>query len=105
MLLKMHIKYPENGTLSSKVRQGDREGRMATDQQARLAVELGYYAQHKAEWLAHKTGSYVVIKDSKVLGFFANFETAYRAGAEMYGMNTDFLVKQILEHEPAYFVF
>jgi len=78
---------------------------MASDQQARLAAELEYYAQHKAEWLAHKTGNYVVIKDSRLLGFYPNFEAAYRAGATTYGLNTDFLVKQILEHEPAFLVF
>jgi len=71
---------------------------MSGDQQARLAVELEYYAQHKAEWLAHKTGHYVV-------GFYPNFQAAYRAGAASYGLNTDFLVKQILEHEPVFFVF
>ena len=78
---------------------------MAADQQARLAVELEYYAQHKAEWLAQKTGDYVVIKDSRLLGFYPSFEAAYRAGAATYGLNTDFLVKQILEHEPAFLVF
>jgi len=78
---------------------------MAPHQQARLAVELEYYAQNKTEWLRQKTGNYVVIKDSKLLGFYPDFEAAYRAGAANYGLNTDFLVKQILEHEPVFFVF
>jgi hypothetical protein len=78
---------------------------MSTNQQARLAVELEYYAQHKAEWLARKTGLYVVVKNDGLLGFYPNFEAAYRAGADAYGLSTDFLVKQILEHEPAFFVF
>jgi hypothetical protein len=81
------------------------EATVTTDQQARLAVELDYYAQHKAQWLAHKTGDYVVIKDSEPLGFYPSFETAYRAGAAKYGVSTDFLVKQILEDEPVFFVF
>ena len=78
---------------------------MTTDQQARLAVELGYFAQHKSEWLAQKTGHYVVIKGSDVLGFYSNFEAAFRAGAAAYGLSMDFLVKQILEEEPVFFVF
>lgn len=78
---------------------------MATDQRARLAIELEYYAQHKAEWLVHEAGHYVVIKDSGLLGFYPNFEAAYRAGAAAYGIDTDFLVKQIVEHEPVFFVF
>jgi hypothetical protein len=78
---------------------------MAANQETRLAIELEYFAQHKTEWLAHKTGRYVVIKDSGLLGFYPNFETAYRAGATAYGLKTDFLVKQILEHEPVFFVY
>jgi len=80
------------------------EAKMDAHQESRLAVELEYYAQHKAEWLARKTGQYVVIKDSAPLGFYPNFEAAYLAGAAMYGLNADFLVKQILEHEPVFFV-
>ena len=77
---------------------------MAEDQKARLAPELQYFDQHKAEWLAHNPGQYVVIKDRGLLGFYPNFESAYRAGAARYGLDTDFLVKQILEHEPVFFV-
>lgn len=77
---------------------------MAVDQHPRLAVELEYYAQHKAEWIAHKSGQYVVIKESTPLGFYQTFEAAYRAGAGTYGLETDFLVKQILEYEPVFFV-
>lgn len=78
---------------------------MAANRQSRLAVELEYYAQHKAEWLVQKTAPYVVIKDRGVLGFYPNFESAYRAGAAVYGLSTDFLVKQILEHEQVFFVY
>jgi hypothetical protein len=77
---------------------------MAADQQARLAIELGYYAQHAPEWVAQRAGEYVVIKNSEVLGFYPDFEAAYRAGAGTYGTETDFLVKQILEYEPVFFV-
>jgi hypothetical protein len=78
---------------------------MAAGEQARLAVELEHYAVHKSEWLAKQSGKYVVIKDSNVLGFYSTFEAAYRAGAGAYGIDTDFLVKQIVEHEPVFFVF
>jgi len=77
---------------------------MVSQQQNRLAVELEYFAQHKAKWVVSKAGEYVVIKGSKPLGFYPNFEAAYRAGAATYGPQTDFLVKQILEHEPVFFV-
>jgi hypothetical protein len=77
---------------------------MVSEQQNRLAVELDCFAQHKSMWLAGKAGEYVVIKGCNPLGFYPTFEAAYRAGAAMYGPQTDFLVKQILEHEPVFFV-
>lgn len=71
---------------------------------ARLATELDCYEQHAKEWVARAAGQYVVIKETSVLGFFPDFETAYRAGAARYGLETDFLVKQILEYEPVFIV-
>lgn len=78
---------------------------MAAPQQTRLAAELDYYGRHKSEWLRQHPGKYVVIKSSSVLGFYPGFEAAYRAGAGTWGIDSDFLVKQILEHEPVFFVF
>jgi hypothetical protein len=70
-----------------------------------LAHELEYYAQHKGEWLRQKSGKYVVIRKDDVLGFFPSFERAYTAGATSYGIDTSFLVKQIVEQEPVFFLF
>ena len=78
---------------------------MASAEDTRLAVELEYYSQQKSNWLRMRSGQYVVVKDRTVLGFYPNFELAYRAGAGAFGIHTDFLVKQILEHEPVFFVF
>jgi hypothetical protein len=78
---------------------------MVAKERARLAVELAYYAQHKSEWVKQQSGNYVVVRDKQVLGFFPSFEAAYRLGATTYGIGTDFLVKQILEHEPVFFVY
>jgi hypothetical protein len=80
------------------------KGEMVSDQQARLAIELDYYLQHAQEWVARKAGQYVVIKNTGVLGFYPDFEKAYRAGAATYGIETDFLVKQILEYDPVFIV-
>ncbi len=78
---------------------------MAASEQSRLAKELGYYALHKKKWLERHRGQYVVVKDSEVLDFYPTFETAFHAGADAWGLSTDFLVKQIVEHEPVFFVF
>ena len=77
---------------------------MEAEPSARLSVELGYYRQHAPKWVAQKAGQYVVIKNTEVLGFYGDFEAAYRAGAGTYGIETDFLVKQILEYEPVFIV-
>lgn len=77
---------------------------MDTEHPARLAVELDYYRQHTREWATEKAGQYVVIKDTRVLGFYPDFEAAYRAGAGTYGLETDFLVKQVLAYEPVFCV-
>lgn len=78
---------------------------MATSDETRLAKELEYYALHKDEWLRAHREQYVVVKDGTVLDFFPTFQAAYQAGAGTWGINTDFLVKQIVEQEPVFFVF
>ena len=78
---------------------------MAATQETRLAGELAVYVLHKNEWLKSYPGRYVAIKGTEVLNFYPTFEAAYSAGAGAWGINTDFLVKQIIEHEPVFFVF
>lgn len=78
---------------------------MGVSNETRLSAELNYYALHKSEWLSQQSGKYVVIKERDVLGFFPSFQDAFRAGAVQYGLETDFLVKQIVEREPVFFVF
>jgi len=78
---------------------------MTVENQARLSTELDYYSLHKNEWLSQQTGKYVVIKGSDVVGFYVSSQDAFRAGAIKYGLETDFLVKQIVEREPVFFVF
>ena len=77
---------------------------MATDS-VRLSVELDLYDTHKAEWLNNHRGEFVVIKGKSPLGFFAEFQAAYRAGVEKYGVDTDFLVKRVVAQEPVFSVF
>ncbi len=72
---------------------------------SRLATEIEFYTVHKHEWLEAHSEKYVVIKGSNVAGFYPSFETALRAGIGAFGVSTDFLVRQMLEHEPVFFVF
>ncbi|HZQ20860.1 MAG TPA: hypothetical protein VFA90_19380 [Terriglobales bacterium] len=71
----------------------------------RLSVKLKYYAAHKREWLKGHRGEYVVVQDTRLLGFFGSWEEAFRSGVQAFGAGKDFLVKQVLAREPVYFVY
>jgi hypothetical protein len=71
----------------------------------RLAQELEYYSARKQEWLRTHRGEYVVVQDTKLLGFFSSWEEAFRSGVQAFGVGKDFLVKQVLAREPVYFVY
>ena len=71
----------------------------------RLIIETAFYEAHKVEWLRSHRNQFVVAKGNDLLGFFANFHDAYYAGVEKYGINTDFLVKRVVEQEPVFVVF
>jgi hypothetical protein len=78
---------------------------VAAEEQTRLAAELEFYAAHKTEWFEEHSEEYVVVQDRNVLGFYPSFEDAFRAGVGAFGVTRDFLVKQVLKHEPVYFVY
>jgi len=78
---------------------------MRIDEKSRLAGELDFYAAHKDEWLESNSERFVVIQDTNVLGFYGSFESAFRAGVVAFGIQRDFLVKQLLVDEPIYFIF
>ncbi len=71
----------------------------------RLATELDFYAAHKPAWLGENSGKYVVVQDRNLLGFYDSFEIAFKAGVVAFGVQRDFLVKQVLAVEPVYFIF
>jgi hypothetical protein len=78
---------------------------MSSEEKTRLASELRFYALHKSEWLREQPGKYVVVKGNTVVGFYSAFESAFRAGVDKFGLGADFLVKQVMEHEPVFFMF
>ena len=65
-----------------------------------LACELDYFVRHKAEYLQAFPGLYVLIKGEHMLGPFPSAEVAHSVGLNTFGM-TPFLIKQVLEREPA----
>jgi hypothetical protein len=85
--------------------ESDSEDVMPTDEKSRLATELSLYATHKAEWLEKHSGQYVVAQDRNLLGFYDSWESAFKAGVVAFGVQKDFLVRQVLAHEPVYFIY
>jgi hypothetical protein len=78
---------------------------MSTAPPTRLSEELSFYEAHKSEWLKTDRDRFVVVKGKNLLGFFINFQEAYRAGVDRYGLDTDFLVKRVVPQEPVFLVF
>jgi hypothetical protein len=64
-----------------------------------LAQELRFYEAHKADWLQHFPGLFVVIKGDEWRGPFPSAEAAYSEGLSRYGV-VPMLVKQVLANEP-----
>jgi hypothetical protein len=72
---------------------------------APLQTELQVYEANKAAWSQSHTGKFVVIQDDKVVDdFFDQYEDAFWAGVRRFGRGRSFLIKQVWESEPVYFV-
>ena len=78
---------------------------MQTDEKSRLATEMGFYTEHKMEWLKEHSGKYVVAQDMSLLGFYDSWESALRSGIVAFGVQRDFLVKQVVAKEPVYAIY
>lgn len=78
---------------------------MGTAPPTHLSVELQVYEANKSKWLKSNRDEFVVIKGEDVLGFFSDFHAAYSAAVEKYGINTDVLVKRVVQQEPVFVVF
>jgi hypothetical protein len=87
-------------TAKIRAKQGlkkDAEGNGGSDP---LAEEVSTYEAHVPVW-ADREGQFVLIKGREVLGFYPRYEEALEAGYDRFEAS-QFLVKQILMHEPVY---
>jgi hypothetical protein len=69
-----------------------------------LQVELRVFEQHRQEWLRSNPGEFVVIVGPKVIGFHADYESAFKAGLSTAGLGKNFLLKQVWAEEPVYLI-
>jgi hypothetical protein len=70
-----------------------------------LNRELAFYEQHKAEWLPSHENQFVVVAADEIAGFYKDYESAWDAGTKRFGLQANFLIKQICLHEPVYFLY
>ena len=70
-----------------------------------LKGELQIFERHKQEWLKTNSGDFVVIAETVVAGFYPDYESAFRAGLQRFGVTTQFLVKQVCAEEPVYLIY
>jgi hypothetical protein len=67
-----------------------------------LARELAFYEVHKPEWLLYHENQFAVVAGDDVAGFYNDYESAWDAGARKFGLQANFLIKQICQHEAIY---
>ena len=65
-----------------------------------LADEQAWFEKNRAFIYTNYKDQYVLIKDKAIQGAFPSFELAYKAGAQRFGAQGQFLVKQALPQEP-----
>ncbi len=70
-----------------------------------LSRELAFYEIHKSEWLENHENQFVVVSGNQVAGFFKDYESAWDSGTKRFGLQADFLIKQICLNEPVYFLY
>ena len=70
-----------------------------------LKNELAFYETKKSEWLHNHANEFVVISGEQAAGFYPDFEGAYKAGVRTFGVQKDFLIKQVCATEPVYVVY
>lgn len=72
---------------------------------APLEDELRIFEKHRHDWAESHLGKFVVIQDTTIIDrFFDAYEDAFMAGARKFGPDRNFLIKQIWQVEPVYFV-
>jgi hypothetical protein len=70
-----------------------------------LKTELGVFDERRREWLHSNPNEFVVVTGTTVVGFYPDYESAFKAGLQKAGITGSFLVKQVCAEEPVYLIF
>ena len=72
---------------------------------ATLSQELSWYESNKKAWIDSHRNEFVLIGRKTTIGFYATYEAAFKAGLDAFGVESDFLIKQVVEHEPVFVIY
>jgi hypothetical protein len=70
-----------------------------------LQEELRFFEKNKQEWLLAHRDEFAVILGSKMIGFYSDYESGFKAGLAAAGLGNPFLLRQICAEEPVYLIF
>jgi hypothetical protein len=77
---------------------------MATEE-SNLQADYAVFEQNRRDWSRDHSNEFVVVGAGTMLGFYADYETALRAGLQNFGANKQFLVKQVCLEEPVFVIY
>jgi hypothetical protein len=70
-----------------------------------LPSDFEMYERNRKDWVQNHGDEFVVISGGKVAGFYKDYETALRAGLREFGVQSQFLVKQVCAQEPVFVIY
>lgn len=70
-----------------------------------LETELEFFEQNRKEWARTHPGEYVVIRGNELDDFYPDYETALRRALKRFGVESQFLVKQVWAEEPVFYIY
>ena len=75
------------------------------EEQTPLQRDFEVFEQHRKEWAQKHQGEYVVVHAGILAGFHRDYESALRAALQAFGVESQFLVKQVSSEEPVFVIY
>ena len=70
-----------------------------------LEEELEFFEKNRKKWLRLHKHQFAVVSGTTLLGFFSDWESAWKAGVREFGLLSSFLVKEVIAKDRVYFIF
>jgi hypothetical protein len=65
-----------------------------------LQAEQEAFDRHLEEMLREHAGEFVIFRKGEPIGFFPDYQTAYKSGLEKFGLDQVFLVSEVKRRTP-----